>query len=67
MTLRGHTGPREHADHVHDDENLFGILEDLHEMIFRYQVRLRLEALLDTNKGNSWLNERRLSIKSPNG
>ena len=67
MTLRGHTGPQQPADHVHGDENLFEILEDLHEMILRYQVRLRLEALLDTNKGNSWLNERRLSIKSPNG
>ena len=67
MTLRGHTGPQQPADHVHDGENLLGILEDLHEMIICYQVGSRLDTFQNADKGNSWHNERRLTIEGSNG
>jgi hypothetical protein len=55
------------ADHAQDDEDVFGLLEDLQKTVFDYQVCSRLDALSGVNKHNRWYNKRRLMIKDQNG
>jgi hypothetical protein len=62
-----HPGQQQPANRVQDDENLFGLLEDLHETILHYQVCSYLETLLDVNKDNRWRDGRRSTIKDPDG
>ena len=38
MSFRGNLGLQRLTDHVQDDEVLFGLLEDLQEVISNYQV-----------------------------
>ena len=54
------------ADHAKDEGDVFGLLEDLQETIFHYQVCSRAGTFPDVNKGNRCHEEHRLTTKDSN-
>ena len=53
-------------DHVQDDKDVSGILEDLQETIHDYQVCSRSRRLLDIDADTRWYNKWRFMIKDAN-
>ena len=51
------------TDHVQDNEEVSGLLEDLREAIDDYQVRSPLGTCLDVDKASRWCNKLRFTNK----
>jgi len=62
-SLYGKPEMRRLVDHVHDDEDVSTLLEDLQEAVSHYQVCLLTGILLNADEDNRWCDKRQLTIK----